>query len=83
MLRDTQAGTILDAALATNTKMLQTLDWARPVDANSHVLDLGSGTGGLSHALMQTFGCRVTSYNISPEQNKENVAEAVRLGLDA
>jgi cyclopropane fatty-acyl-phospholipid synthase-like methyltransferase len=89
---------VLEASTATNKKLLQTLDWARPIDENSRVLDLGAGTGGaarshsagrsfeccvagLSHEIMQKYGCHVTSFNISPEQNKENAAEAARLGV--
>jgi cyclopropane fatty-acyl-phospholipid synthase-like methyltransferase len=61
--------------------LLQQLDWANPVLPSSVVLDLGSGHGGLSHELVQTFGCQVLSFNISPEQNQMNLEEAVRLGI--
>lgn len=46
------------------------------------MLDLGSGHGGLSHACADRFGChQVIGVNISPEQNKMNLEEAKRLGL--
>jgi sarcosine/dimethylglycine N-methyltransferase len=39
--------------------MMTCMDWARPVSATSTVLDLGSGHGGSTHAMVERFGCRV------------------------
>jgi cyclopropane fatty-acyl-phospholipid synthase-like methyltransferase len=57
------------------------MEWFRPVTKDSLVLDLGSGHGGLSHEVAQRFGCKVLGVNISPEQNKMNLAEAATLGV--
>ena len=74
---------VYEASKATNKKLMEELDWKRPVGPESVVLDLGSGHGGLSHELALKFGCRVCSYNLSPEQNEMNRAEAERLGVGA
>jgi len=74
---------VYEASKATNKRMLQMLDWANPITKDSHVLDLGSGHGGISHEILQTYGCHVTSFNIAPDQNADNAAEAKRLGVDA
>lgn len=72
---------VYESSKQTNEALLRTMDVTRPVTASSRVLDLGSGHGGLSHEIAQKFGCSVHSFNISPEQNAMNVAEAVRLGI--
>merc|ERR1711884_703531 len=69
------------ASKHTNARMLQMLDWANPITPDSHVLDLGSGHGGISHEILQKYGCYVTSFNIAPDQNADNKAEAERLGV--
>mmetsp|Transcript_19341 Transcript_19341/g.23093 ORF Transcript_19341/g.23093 Transcript_19341/m.23093 type:complete len:313 (-) Transcript_19341:582-1520(-) len=74
---------VYEASKHTNARMLQMLDWANPITKDSHVLDLGSGHGGISHEILQKYGCNVTSYNIAPDQNADNAAEAKRLGVDA
>jgi len=45
------------------------------------VLDLGSGHGGGTHAMLQRFGCKVQCFNLGPEQNAMNMAECKRLGV--
>jgi cyclopropane fatty-acyl-phospholipid synthase-like methyltransferase len=75
---------VYSASKETNARLLTSLDWMRPVAPESLVLDLGSGHGGLSHALLQRFdGCKVLGANISPAQNEMNSAEAAKLGLSA
>jgi len=73
---------VFESSKHTNAALLRTLDQTRPVTKESVVLDLGSGHGGLSHAIAAEFGCRVVSYNISAEQNAMNLEEAKRLGID-
>merc|ERR1712032_254235 len=73
---------VYEASKATNKRMLQMLDWSNPITPYSHILDLGSGHGGISHEILKEFGCYVTSYNIAPDQNADNAAEAKRLGVD-
>ena len=72
---------VFESAKNTNAALLRLLDQTRPVTKESVVLDLGSGHGGLSHEIAQTFGCKVISFNISPEQNQMNLDEAKRLGV--
>ncbi|KAJ1623152.1 S-adenosyl-L-methionine-dependent methyltransferase [Pavlovales sp. CCMP2436] len=70
------------ASKETNSRLLTALDWMAPIGGGSAVLDLGSGHGGLSHALLQRFeGTRVLGANISPAQNEMNVSEARVLGV--
>ena len=73
--------TVYESSKATNDRLLTTLDWTHPVTKDSYVLDLGSGHGGISHEIAQRFGCKVMGANISPEQNKMNLAEAQKLGV--
>lgn len=74
--------TVYESSKETNCRLLTLLDWTRPVTSDSIVLDLGSGHGGLSHECAQRFpGATVIGANISPEQNKMNLAEADKLGI--
>jgi sarcosine/dimethylglycine N-methyltransferase len=73
--------TVYESSKETNSRLLTTLDWFRPVTKDSVVLDLGSGHGGLSHECAKRFGCKVIGVNISPEQNKMNLEEAVKMGV--
>jgi sarcosine/dimethylglycine N-methyltransferase len=72
---------VFEASKATNDRLMTCLDWTHPVTKDSYVLDLGSGHGGISHAVAQRFGCKVMGANISPEQNKMNKEEAEKLGV--
>jgi tocopherol O-methyltransferase len=51
-----------DALLASNRRLLDGL----PIDAHSHILDVGCGVGGLAIWAARTFGCRVTSITLVP-----------------
>lgn len=72
---------VYESSKETNARLLTSLDWMRPVTADSLVLDLGSGHGGISHELIERFGCKVIGMNISPEQNKMNQDEAKARGV--
>ncbi|KAJ1462916.1 S-adenosyl-L-methionine-dependent methyltransferase [Pelagophyceae sp. CCMP2097] len=72
---------VFESSKQTNAALLQTMDRTRPLNKDSVVLDLGAGHGGLSHEIAKEFGCKVHSFNISPEQNAMNVEEAARLGI--
>jgi len=73
---------VYEASKATNERLLTCLDWTYPVSKDSYVLDLGSGHGGISHEIASRFGCKVMGCNISPEQNKMNMEEAKKLGVE-
>jgi cyclopropane-fatty-acyl-phospholipid synthase len=49
--------------------------------ATDHVLEIGSGWGGLAIHLARTYGCRVTSITVSEEQRAEAVARVEAAGL--
>mmetsp|Transcript_19970 Transcript_19970/g.33153 ORF Transcript_19970/g.33153 Transcript_19970/m.33153 type:complete len:302 (-) Transcript_19970:159-1064(-) len=77
-----ETDTVYESSKETNKRLLTVLDWTRPLTADSVVLDLGSGHGGLSHECATRFpGVTVVGANISPEQNKMNLAEAAKLGV--
>lgn len=73
---------VYESSKETNARLLTSLDWTRAVTPDSVILDLGSGHGGLSHEIASKFGCKVIGANISPEQNKMNLDEAKKLGID-
>jgi len=50
------------AVLATNQRLLAGL----AIDANSHILDAGCGTGALAIWAARRFGCRVTGITVVP-----------------
>ena len=57
-------------------------DWANKITPDMHILDLGSGHGGGSHAMAQRFGCKVTGFNLGPGQNALNMERCKELGID-
>mmetsp|Transcript_41813 Transcript_41813/g.50144 ORF Transcript_41813/g.50144 Transcript_41813/m.50144 type:complete len:309 (-) Transcript_41813:255-1181(-) len=74
--------TVYESSKETNDRLLSVLNWTRPITSDSLVLDVGSGHGGLSHECALRFGCQVHGINISPQQNKMNLDEAKKLGLN-
>lgn len=52
------------------------------LNADSHLLEIGSGWGGFAIHAAQRFGCRVTSVTLSREQLLEAQARARRAGVD-
>lgn len=49
--------------------------------AAHHVLEIGSGWGGLAMHLARTYGCRVTSVTVSEAQRAEATARVAAAGL--
>lgn len=49
--------------------------------ATDHVLEIGSGWGGLAMHLARTYGCRVTSITVSEEQRALAAARVAAAGL--
>jgi len=49
--------------------------------ASDHVLEIGSGWGGLAIHLARTYGCRVTSITVSAEQHAMATARVAAAGL--
>lgn len=45
------------------------------------VLDLGSGHGGGTHAIVKKFGCHVSGINLGPQQNEMNLERCKELGI--
>ena len=72
---------VYESSKATNAAVMETMDRTKALTKDSVVLDLGSGHGGLTHELAMKYGCKVVSFNISPEQNGMNAAEAKKLGV--
>ena len=52
-----------------------------PLDADTHVLDVGSGLGGASRYLALTYGCRVTGLDLTEAYCRVAQILADRLGL--
>ncbi len=53
------------------------------VTADTHVVDVASGSGTSALHLAQRFGCHVTAFDLSQENVDRATTEAVRLGLAA
>ena len=52
------------------------------IDKNSHVLDIGCGTGGNSAYLVEKYGCKVTGIDISELMIKKALKRAKDLNLE-
>ena len=52
------------------------------INENSHVLDIGCGTGGNAAYLAETYGCRVTGIDIAEHMVERANERAVSSGLD-
>jgi cyclopropane fatty-acyl-phospholipid synthase-like methyltransferase len=61
-LWDADVGTHAQSIVATNRRLLAGLT----IDANTHILDVGCGSGALAIWAARTFGCRVTGITIVP-----------------
>jgi len=51
------------------------------LDANKHVLDVGSGIGGPSRCIAREFGCRVTGVDLTDEYCRAATLLTERIGL--
>ena len=60
-----------------------TMELGRAVglDEGKHVLDVGSGVGGPSRCIAQTFGCRVTGVDLTDDYCRAATMLAQRVGL--
>lgn len=60
-----------------------TLELARAagLDANKHVLDVGSGVGGTSRCLAKEFGCYVTGIDLTDEYCRAATMLSAKVGL--
>lgn len=72
---------VKESANATTELMMTLMDWAKPCTKDSYVLDLGSGHGGGTHAMVQKFGCKAMDFNLGPEQNAFNMEQCKTLGI--
>ena len=52
------------------------------LNANTKLLDLGSGYGGAARYLAKKFGCQITCLNLSETQNERNDSLNKKHGLD-
>ncbi len=62
-LWDADVTTHAQSIVATNRRLLAGL----AIDANTHILDAGCGSGALAIWAARTFGCRVTGITIVPQ----------------
>ena len=69
---------IRDASHRTVERMLDALT----LNAESRVLDIGSGYGGSARVIARRYGCRVTALNLSPVQNARARDMNAEQGLD-
>lgn len=69
--------TLRDASIAKFDAACRKLD-LRPED---HLLEIGTGWGGLAIHAAQHYGCRVTTTTISHEQHRYATQKVARLGL--
>ncbi|MET0499213.1 MAG: cyclopropane-fatty-acyl-phospholipid synthase family protein [Steroidobacteraceae bacterium] len=74
---ETAASTLRDASIAKFDAACRKLQ-LRPED---HLLEIGTGWGGLAIHAAQNYGCRVTTTTISQEQHRYAQAKVAKLGL--
>lgn len=56
-------------------------DHLPPLNANSRILDIGSGYGGAARYLAERFGCNVVALNLSEKENERNREMSQAAGL--
>ncbi len=61
-----------DNIFAASHRTVQKIASLIKIDANTRVLDIGSGYGGAARYLAKTFGCSVVCLNLSEVQNQRN-----------
>lgn len=72
------AATLLEASECKLDRLIRMLD----LDRNSHLLEIGTGWGGMAIRAARTTGCRVTTTTLSVEQAKEARKRINAAGLD-
>ena len=71
-------GKAKESSAYTTEWMMTQMDWANKITPDMHILDLGSGHGGGSHAMAQRFGCKVTGFNLGPSGRTRSTWSAAR-----
>ena len=74
---ETAQSTLRDASVAKFDAACRKLD-LQPTD---HLVEIGTGWGGLAIHVAQNYGCRVTTTTISQEQHRYATAKVAALGL--
>ena len=70
---------IFDASRRTVQRMAS---FARKLDPDTYVLDVGAGYGGAARWLAHTYGCRVVALNLSEVENERNRQMNREQGVD-
>ncbi|MFP4184453.1 MAG: sarcosine/dimethylglycine N-methyltransferase [Halorhodospira sp.] len=70
---------IFDASRRTVERMASKLN---NLNADSYVLDVGSGYGGVARYLAHTYGCRVVALNLSERENERGRQMNKEQGVD-
>lgn len=70
---------IFDASRRTVQRMAS---FAKKLDADTYVLDVGAGYGGAARWLARTYGCRVVALNLSEVENERDRQMNREQGLD-
>jgi len=73
----TPESTLRDASIAKFDAACRKLE----LNPSDHLLEIGTGWGGLAIHAAQHYGCRVTTTTISQEQHRYAVEKVARLGL--
>ncbi|MEM1370727.1 MAG: methyltransferase domain-containing protein [Pseudomonadota bacterium] len=68
-------------AIASRRTVEKMADRLPPLNASSHVLDIGSGYGGAARYLAKRFGCQVTALNLAEKENQRNRQMTQEAGL--
>jgi len=71
--------TVKEASQRTVATMITMLP---PLDANTTILDIGSGYGGAARYIAKQFGCKVDCLNLSETENKRNRERTKEAGLE-
>jgi cyclopropane-fatty-acyl-phospholipid synthase len=74
---ETPESTLRDASIAKFDAACRKLE----LNPSDHLLEIGTGWGGLAIHAAQHYGCRVTTTTISQEQHRYAVEKVAKLGL--
>ncbi len=66
---------------ASRKTIIMMADLLPGIDADSRILDIGSGYGGAARYLVDRYGCRVDCLNLSTTENKRNEEKNQAAGL--